>query len=84
MKKSFGQKITLLFGPNDVFIKSFRFLLTFRGPIPESLVEKNSLTFKISVIDTIANAFPRKFVSQRNLEGFQNRFCKRFSKDFGK
>ena len=22
--------ITLLFGPNDVFIKSFRFLLTFR------------------------------------------------------
>ena len=29
MKTSFGPKIMLLFGPNNVFIKSFRFLLTF-------------------------------------------------------
>ena len=55
-----------------------------RGPIPESLVEKNSLTSKISVIDPIANAFPRKFVSQRNLERISKLILQEIFKRFRK
>ena len=38
------EKVTLLFGPNDVFIKLLRFLLTFRGHSNKLLKKRQFLS----------------------------------------
>jgi hypothetical protein len=58
MKTSFGPKSNVIFGPNDVFIKSFRFLSTFREVRWALNVPKLKTKAKV-LLSNLYSVFPR-------------------------